>query len=160
MTSIRPIRAVACSLVLLIGFEASGQVVVGPRAAVPPPAGIDHATRPPGRLLGTFYPEPTVNIMGSGPARGGYSPLDMYGPTTLSLYGPFSAFRVKSAPITIYQRGYDGILRPSVGISLSYPNFPAASPVVYPTRANVDHGFPSSGVPPWWRRAETWLDQD
>ena len=135
----------------------------GGRAAVSLPARPYHppgVERPPGRLLGTFYPEATVNIMGSDSQRGGYAPLDMYGLSTMSFVGPLSAYRTKSAPIVTYSRGYDGIVRPSIGISLSYPNFPAASPVVYPTRANNYFGFRTTDVPPWWTSSTNWIDQD
>lgn len=169
--------AFAVVLVVCAGFEVRAQgpwppgaiVAPGPPVRVAPGAVIarppvthasETAIRPPGRLLGTFYPEPTVNIMGSNDVRGGYAPLDMYGLTPLALYGPTSVYRVKTAPVLTYTRGYDGLLRPSVGVSLSYPNYPIASPVVYPTRANSTVRPLSSRVPPWWQNAQNWLDQN
>lgn len=128
--------------------------------AAPRPLGFDAAVPPPGRMLGTFYPESTVMITGSGESRGGYAPLDMYGLSTASFVGPLSVYRIKTAPVATYSRGYDGRFYPSRGISFSYPNFPVASPVVYPTPANNAYGFPTSGVPPWWRSSINWLDQD
>lgn len=157
---LRPLLTVGFLLCLACD-HAAGQGFIGPRSTVVVMGrGTEPTEKPPGRLLGTFYPESTVNIMGSDPVRGGYAPLDMYGLTTLSLYGPESTFRMKSAPIVTYQRGYDGIVRPSLGVSMSYPNFPDASPVLYPTRANYFSHFPTSGVPPTWRRSFYWLDQE
>lgn len=146
---------------LVFWSDAAAQVVFEPRLPhLPPGARVEAVERPPGRMLGTFYPEATVNIMGSDPVRGGYAPLGMYGPTTLSLYGPTSVYRMKSAPIVTYQRGYDGIVRPQLGVSMSYPNFPIAAPALYPTRANYFTHFPTSGVPPTWRNSYYWLDQE
>src|SRR4051794_36488797 len=75
--------------------------------------------------LGTFYPTPYISPGASAPAGGGYSPLGSFGDTTMSLYGPFSAFRFTSAPIVTYTRGYNGrgVLAP--GTSFSTPNLPA-----------------------------------
>jgi hypothetical protein len=84
----------------------------------------------------------------------------MHGSGTLALYGPLSPLRATAAPVFAYTRGYDGVLRPTVGTSFSYPNLPELSPVVYPTRANVYGGFRVSGTPPWWDAAHNWLDQN
>jgi hypothetical protein len=111
-------------------------------------------------MLGTFYPEPTLSIRGNGMVGGGYAPLGMYGATTLSLDGALSPFRASSAPVMTYTRGYDGITRPHVATSFSYPNRPDLAPVVYPTRANYYYGFPQSGTPPEWDRAYNWIDQN
>ena len=60
--------------------------------------------------LGTFHPTPYVMIGGDYPtASAGYSPLEIYGDTTLPLYGPMSAFRVSTAPVLDL---YPGLRRP------------------------------------------------
>ncbi len=169
----RPYVHLFAAIVLTGAASSSAQSVqvVGPQGRLVPAGGYvvypasqprprEVAERPPGNLLGTFYPEASVNIMGSGEVRGGYSPLDMYGPNTLSLIGPLSVYRVKTAPVDTYSRGYDGMMRRSQGVSLSYPNFPAASPVIYPTRGNVFNGLRRTGVPPWWTNASNWIDQN
>lgn len=144
---------------LLLWSPAAGQVVVAP-GGYATIGRVERLEKPPGRMLGTFYPDTMANIMGSDPVRGGYAPLGMYGPTTMALYGPMSTYRVKTAPLVTYQRGYDGLVRPQLGVSMSYPNFPIASPVLYPTRANYFSHFPESGVPPTWRNSAYWLDQN
>ncbi len=98
--------------------------------------------------LGTFMPTPAVTIGGAYPVAGGYSPMGIYGDQTMALYGPFSPFRSVTAPVVVYSRGYDGVIRPAQGVASSYPNLPILSPVVYPTRANhyyvaEDHGGPA-----------------
>src|SRR6516165_10797540 len=51
------------------------------------------ATTSYSRPLGTFTPTPYITVGGSNPIGPGYSPLDIYGDQTLSLYGPLSPFR-------------------------------------------------------------------
>ncbi len=63
-------------------------------------------------------------IGGSYPLGGGYSPLEIYGDQTLSLYGPFSAFRVSTAPVLTYTRGYDGQTPRHRGELVLVPEFP------------------------------------
>lgn len=125
---------------------------VAPRARTP-----DSNVYP---MLGTFYPTPYTVVRGNGNAGGGYSPLGEYGGNTLSLDGPLSPFRATAAPVLTYTRGYDGVTRPQIGTSASYPNYPRMSPIIYPTRANVYPGFRRSETPPWWDSSINWLDQN
>jgi hypothetical protein len=111
------------------------------------------------RPLGTFMPTPVVVIRGNDPVGGGYSPLGIYGDQTMSLYGPFSPFRSVTAPVVVYSRGYDGVVRPSEAISTSYPNLPVLSPVAYPTQANNYYG-PRILQDPRSFSAINWLDQN
>src|SRR5436305_4397129 len=61
----------------------------------------------PSPMLGTFMPSPYVSIRSNFTAGGGYSPLGMYGrEQSLSVYGPLSAFRTISAPVSTVVRGY------------------------------------------------------
>ena len=111
--------------------------------------------------LGTFQPTPYVMIGGNYPTGSvGYSPLEMYGDTALPLYGPMSAFRASTAPVMVYSRGYDGQTRLVEGNSFSYPNFPAMSPVVYPTEANYYWGPRTPRTPRWGSSAVNWIDQN
>ncbi len=115
----------------------------------------------PSPMLGTFYPQPFVNIRGNFNAGGGYSPLGIYGEgAAMPIYGPLSVFRAEAAPVQLYQRGYDGVLRPEVGTGFSYPNFPAAGGVVYPTRANYRGAGPRLGTPPQWDSGINYIDLD
>ena len=83
--------------------------------------------------LGTFEPTPYLMVRGNGTTGGGYSPLDVYGDQSMTLYGPLSALRATSAPVTTYSRGYDGRIYAGPGTSFSTPNLPGLSPVIYPT---------------------------
>ena len=112
----------------------------------------------PPRMLGTFYPDPYVNIRGNFEVGGGYSPLGTYGDTSATLYGPLSAFRATSAPVQVYERGYDGSFRPNIATGFSTPNFPAASRVVYPTRANAVNNSQRRTTPPQWDSGINWID--
>jgi hypothetical protein len=114
----------------------------------------------PSPMLGTFYPTPYVTVRGNMPAGGGYSPLGQFGDVSLSSYGPMSAFRQVSAPLVVYQRGYNGALYPVVGRSFSNPNLPAVNPVVYPTQANLYYGPKFQTTPPWWDSATMWIDHN
>lgn len=150
---------------LLVGWLAAGVEAGGPfrrarRAAVVVSPTAQVVARPPERMLGTFYPDPLIPIAGNGYVGAGYSPMDMYGPNTLSLDGPISPFRSTAAPVLTYERGYDGRVRPTTHTSFSYPNRPDIGPVVYPTRGNYFWGFNNSGTPPQWDRALNWIDQN
>ena len=112
----------------------------------------------PSPMLGSFYPETTVNIRGNFEAGGGYSPLGTYGNTAATLYGPLSAFRATAAPVVMYGRGYDGSYRPEVGTGFSTPNQPAISPVVYPTRLNSVGASHRMTTPPQWDSGINWID--
>ena len=114
-----------------------------------------------GATLGTFMPTPQIMIGGAYPtASGGLSPLDIYGDATLPLYGPISAFRVSTAPVLSYTRGYDGQTRLIETNSFSYPNLPSVSPVVYPTEANYYWGPRTPRTPRWGSSAINWIDQN
>ena len=114
----------------------------------------------PTPMLGTFYPTPYMTVRGNAPAGTGYTPLGAYGDQTLALYGPLSPLRSTTAPVMTYTRGYDGTLIPTVGTGFSYPNLPAASPIIYPTQATYYYGFRESGTPPWWKTSLNWIDQN
>jgi hypothetical protein len=111
------------------------------------------------RPLGTFMPTPVVVIRGNDPVGGGYSPLGIYGDQTMALYGPFSPFRTATAPVVVYSRGYDGVVRPTEAVATSYPNLPVLSPVAYPTQANNYYG-PRILQDPQSYPALNWLDQN
>jgi hypothetical protein len=114
-----------------------------------------------GAPLGTFYPTPVVMIGGAYPtASTGYSPLESYGDTAFALYGPLSAFRVSTAPVLTYTRGYDGQTHAVETNSFSYPNLPSMSPVVYPTEANYYWGPRTPRTPRWGSSAINWIDQN
>ncbi|WP_422926585.1 hypothetical protein [Singulisphaera sp. PoT] len=110
--------------------------------------------------LGTFTPTPYMTVRGNFPTGGGYSPNDSFGDTSMDLYGPLSALRSTSAPVTTYSRGYDGRLTASEGTSFSTPNLPENSPVVYPTQGSYYYGFRQATPPPGWPKAINWIDQD
>lgn len=111
--------------------------------------------------LGTFEPTPYVYVRGDWTVGGGYSPLGTYGDTTMSMYGSTSAFRTTTAPVTTYTRGYDGVLHAVPGISFSNPNYPALSPVVYPTRSSYYYRARMENGPPVRPRdASNWIDQN
>jgi hypothetical protein len=128
-----------------------------------PRATVDVRARPayaPTSTLGTFYPTPYMVVRGNDPVGGGYSPLGIYGDQTMSIYGPFSPLRTRTAPVRSYVRGYDGRIYVSEGNSFSNPNVPELSPVVYPTEANNYFGPRVSRTPPWWSSAINWIDQN
>ena len=111
-------------------------------------------------MLGTFYPEPYLNVRGNGIAGGGYSPLGLYGDATSVMYGPLSAFRSYAAPVRVYERGYDGTFREGLGTAFSTPNQPAATNVVYPSRANVRNAPRRVTTPPSWESGIDFIDQN
>ncbi len=90
------------------------------------------------RSLGTFYETPYMTVGGNGVTGGlGYTPLQQYGDSTMSLYGPFSALRAKTVPVLLYQRSAGGEVRAELGTASSYPFLPPASPVQYPARTQT-----------------------
>jgi hypothetical protein len=109
--------------------------------------------------LGTFEPTPYLMVRGNWPTGGGYSPLEVYGDMTLSLYGPISPLRSVSAPVRTYTRGYDGRLYVGEATSFSNPNLPGLSPVIYPTQGSYFYGPRLNRTPPWWSSATNWIDQ-
>jgi hypothetical protein len=135
-------------------YVPSGATVSVPSARVAPGAVNNY-----GRL-GSFYPTPYLMVRGNAPAGGGYSPLGTFGETSMTLYGPLSPYRMTTAPVLTYTRGYDGRVVVAPGTSFSTPNLPALTPVVYPTQASNYFGFRQSGSPPWWANAINWLDQN
>jgi hypothetical protein len=109
----------------------------------------------PPRMLGSFQASPYVTI---GHA---YSPLSFYGrESSLAVYGPLSAFRATSAPVTTIVRGYDGQAAVVEGTSFSNPNQPNLSPFVYPTRASNYSALRYQTTPPQWDKAFMWIDQN
>lgn len=127
-----------------------------PRAFVPAAS----ARTGPAPVLGTFYPEPYLNVRGDHQRGGfGYSAFGMYGANqSLDVYGPLSAFRSTTAPVTVYSRGYDGLIRPGIGSTATTPNLPRLSPYVYPTRANFRGGFPPDSPASTWPSTINVLD--
>jgi len=145
-------------LVLMIGTVCSAQDSRVPRrlfGSPPAPA----CVIPASPVLGTFEPTPYLMVRGNWPAGGGYSPLEVFGDQSMSLYGPYSPLRSTAAPIMGYSRGYDGIVRPAEITSFSNPNLPALSPVVYPTPGSYYYGPRVNRTPPWWTSGVNWIDQ-
>ena len=114
---------------------------------------------PVSATLGTFEPTPYLMVRGNWPTGGGYSPLEVYGDMTLSLYGPISPLRSVAAPVRTYTRGYDGRLHVGEATSFSNPNLPGLSPVIYPTQGSYFYGPRLNRTPPWWSSATNWIDQ-
>jgi hypothetical protein len=112
-----------------------------------------------GSRLGTFNSTPAIVVQGDFPAGGGYAPLGIFGDAAMSLYGPTSALRTTTAPVTTYTRGYGGVVRPTPTITTSYPNLPYLSPVAYPTRANHYYA-PRVPANPGQESAINWLDMN
>jgi hypothetical protein len=111
-------------------------------------------------MLGTFYPTPYITVRGDAPVGGGYTPNGQSGDFAMAIYGPMSALRQVSAPVLTYQRGYDGLVRPNVGVSFSYPNQPDLGNVIYPTRASNFYAPRTQATPPWWDSGMLWIDQN
>ena len=152
----------ATALALSLGLAAESQAG-WPRARRSRTVVATTSARPAGLaaspMLGTFHPDPSpINVRGNFAAGGGYSPLGTFGETSATLYGPLSAFRATSAPVLVYERGYDGSYRPGLSTGFSTPNFPASSPVVYPTRANNRNGSRRTTTPPQWDSGINWID--
>jgi hypothetical protein len=133
-------------------------VTAAPVARVVPTTTTRVADVAPSPMLGSFYPDNYANIRGNFEAGGGYSPLGTYGDTSATLYGPLSSFRSTSAPVLLYERGYDGSFRPGLGTGFSTPNLPVGSPVVYPTRANAVGAPRRVSTPPQWDSGINWID--
>jgi hypothetical protein len=154
-------RLLLILIVLIVG--ASESVQAGTpfrrRAPVLVPSGTT-VRQPSSPYAGTFYPTPYMTVRGNAPAGGGYSPLGMYGESTMALYGPLSALRSTAAPLITYSRGYDGRTVIQARTSFSTPNLPGATPVIYPTQATYYYGFRESGDPPWWSSGTNWIDQN
>lgn len=132
------------------------------RAVVPTAAVAENPANAnaPSPMLGSFYPNRYVIVGGDRPTGGGYSPLGMYGTTTMTLYGPTSIYRTVTAPVSVYSRGYDGRVTELRGHSFSSPFLPESNPVVYPT-ANADYYRPrGTSSPPWWTTGYLWIDQN
>jgi len=108
--------------------------------------------------LGTFAPTPYIMVGGAAPTSFGYSPLGRYGDASMALNGPFSPMRAISAPVRVYNRGYDGVLREETATSFSNPSLPALSPFVYPTQSNYYYGPRVNRTPPWWDQGVNWVD--
>jgi hypothetical protein len=157
----------ALAFLVLTGAQAdAGGLLFKHRAHPPTSPGVIPSTRvfsaapPASGTLGTFAPTPYIFVRGNGQAGGGYSPLGQFGDASMTMYGPLSAFRMTSAPVLTYTRGYDG--RPVVapGTSFSAPNYPRLTPVIYPTQANYFFGFRQTGNPPWWANGTDWIDEN
>jgi hypothetical protein len=109
----------------------------------------------PSPMLGTFQPTPYITV------GKGYSTLGYYGrENSLAVYGPLSAFRATSAPVSTVVRGYDGAPVLLEGTSFSNPNQPALSPVVYPTRASNYSALRFQTTAPQRDKAFMWIDQN
>lgn len=108
--------------------------------------------------LGTFHSTPYIMVGGAAPTSFGYSPLGRYGDASMALNGPFSPMRSISAPVTVYSRGYDGVLHERTATSFSTPNLPVLSPYVYPTQSNYYYAPRVNRTPPWWDRDVNWID--
>ncbi len=125
-------------------------------APLPTPDGLERSP-----MLGTFYPEPQITMGGNNTSGGsGYTPMSGYGWGEMGTYGPFSAFRATSAPVTTVTRGYNGIATATESTSFSYPFQPALSPVVYPTRSQQRGAAPVQYTPPNWDSGFNWVDQN
>lgn len=115
----------------------------------------------PSPMLGTFRPTPYITVGGNGILGGGYSPLGGYGREySLTVYGPLSAFRETSAPVTTVVRGYNGVPALVEGTAFSNPAQPTLSPVVYPTRASNYSALKYQTTPPWWDKGILWIDSN
>lgn len=111
-------------------------------------------------MTGTFYPTPYMTVGGNGfLGETGYSPLSQYGDSALAMYGPMAALRAKSAPVTLATTSAGGVTRLETATGFSYPFLPPASPLVYPTRAQVRGSLPYQSTPPWWDTGHGWVDQ-
>ena len=110
-------------------------------------------------MLGSFVSTPYMIVGGdSTGAANGYTPLQGYGDRAMSLYGPFASLRAISAPVRVYDRGYDGVVRSQSGVTTSYPFLPPIGPVVYPVRSTRRGAFPYQRTPPWRDAGHNWVD--
>jgi hypothetical protein len=110
--------------------------------------------------LGIFRPTPYLMVRGNNPVGAGYSPLGISGDASMALYGPFSPLRAATAPVQMYVRGYDGQIRVSDMTAFSYPNYPALSPVIYPTEASNFYAPRINRTLPSRSSAVNWIDQN
>jgi hypothetical protein len=109
----------------------------------------------PSPMLGSFRPTPYVSIGANPLIAGGFGRE-----SSLAVYGPLSAFRPYTAPVPTVVRGYVGIPTVVEGVSVSYPNLPSLSPVVYPTRASNYSALRYQTTPPQLDRATNWIDHN
>ena len=115
----------------------------------------------PSPMLGTFRATPYIFVRDNGVAGGGYSPGGSFGrETSLTVYGPLSAFREISAPVNTIVRGYNGAPTLVEGTSFSNPNQPTLSPVIYPTRASNYSALKFQDTPPQRDKGLMWIDQN
>lgn len=133
-----------------------GLLVLGTPAYSQTTAWIERSVEAP--PLGTFAPTPYIMAGGAAPTSFGYSPLGRYGDASMAVNGPFSPMRSISAPVRVYNRGYDGVLREETATSFSNPNLPVLSPFVYPTQSNYYYGPRVNRTPPWWDHGANWID--
>jgi hypothetical protein len=151
-------------LILVPALLVAGEAIAGDRYRSVPGRVIVRRARPiyvapAGSTLGTFAPTPYIMVRGNYPVGGGYSPLEVFGDQSMSLYGPFSPLRSTSAPVQTYTRGYDGAYYPGEATSFSNPNLPGLSPVIYPTPGNYYYAPRENRTPPWWFQGTHWIDQ-
>jgi hypothetical protein len=130
-----------------------------PRVQGVGPAARSVCVSPVTSTLGTFEPTPYIMVRGNWPAGGGYSPLEVYGDQSMTVYGPLSPLRATAAPVMTYSRGYNGRVYASPATSFSTPNLPGLSPVIYPTPANYYYGPRVNRTPPQWTSGVNWIDQ-
>lgn len=159
---LRGLSALAILVVFGVEAEAGGGRKLRRGPVIVPTAQARTVAASPGfsEPLGTFARTPYLFVRGNGPAGGGYSPLGEFGDASMSIYGPLSSFRMTSAPVLTYSRGYDGRTVVAPGTSFSTPNLPSLTPVVYPTQATNYYGPKQSGTPPWWANGMNWIDQN
>ena len=141
------------SLVLLIVLTVVSSVSVQAgapfrrrsRVLVPSVATVGQPSSP---YAGTFFPTPYMTVRGNSPTGGGYSPLGLYGDSTMALYGPLSSLRSTAAPLITYSRGYDGRTVILEGTSFSTPNLPEVDSGDLPDAGDVLLRVPRVGGPP------------
>ncbi len=136
------------------------RVGIRPTTAIVQADPIGRNANAPTPMLGTFYGTPAVIVRGDQPTGGGYSPLGMYGPNNMTIYGPTSIFRATSAPVRVYSRGYDGRVVETEGTSFSTPYRPEASPVIYPTPNSYYYRPRRPNLPPEYPSPINWIDQN
>lgn len=91
-------------------------------------------TAPIRPIQNNFFPTPMVILQGNLDTGPGYSPLGLYGDTTMSDYGPFSVYRAQTTNLVVRTRGYDGLYRTSFGVTETYPNFTLPGMISAPNR--------------------------
>lgn len=153
-------RNLLAFMVLPVGVAVAEDRFELPRVQGVVPAARQVCVSPVTSTLGTFQPTPYIMVRGNWPAGGGYSPLELYGDMSMSLYGPLSALRAVAAPVMTYSRGYDGRVYASPATSFSTPNLSGLSPVIYPTPANYYYAPRVNRTPPQWTSGFNWIDQN